>query len=321
MLVRILRDCSYPDLRRQTPAGDGVWQGVTFTLDPVKECDLLIAVNPPNVDVRVRCPAGNRWLFTQESPIEQYRWHTDSFRHFDRIFTYWDKSHADGIVHAQTSLPWFLDKDYPELAALTLADARKVKRDAVSWVTSNATHKPGHVLRMGFKAHLEREGFLFDLFGRGFTPIESKFDAIFPYKYSIAIENHSCDDYWTEKLADCFLAWTVPIYWGAPNILKYFPARSMIRIDPHDGKTALKAIRQAIDHDHFATHVAAIAEARDLVLNKYQFFPNVLGLMKAYQVRPGAPRVPTFIPANPEHYKHETQAGRFKRLVKRALQR
>ena len=30
----------------------------------------------------------------------------------------------------------------------------------------------------------------------------------------------------SEKIADCFLAWTMPIYYGCPRIAEYFPAES-----------------------------------------------------------------------------------------------
>jgi len=50
----------------------------------------------------------------------------------------------------------------------------------------------------------------------------------------VAVENSGHDHYWTEKVADCFLAGTVPIYRGAPNIRAYFPAEAMIVIDTLD---------------------------------------------------------------------------------------
>ena len=239
MLIRIEKDWPFPDLDRQSPANSGVWEGIQFTYDPVRECDLLLVLNSPNRDIRVRCPLGNRWLFSQESPTAMYRWHQDSFKYFDKVFTFWDQAGPAQLIRDQTALPWHIGKTYDELSALTLLQSLPVKRDAVSWVTSAATHKEGHKLRMSFKDFLIQQRFSFDLFGRGFSPIDDKFDGIHPYKYSIAIENYACDDYWTEKIADCFLSWTIPIYWGAKNILSYFPANSMILIDPSDSARSL----------------------------------------------------------------------------------
>ena len=317
MLVRIEKDWNYPNLYRQSPGFNGTWQGIQFTTDPVADCDLLIVLNSVKRDIWVRCPPGNKWLFTQESPIEQYRWHTESFKYFDKIFTYWDESLSPAILHDQTALPWHVNKSYEELRSITLADALRQKRYAVSWVTSNASHKPGHKLRMDFKDHLVEAGFQFDLFGRGFTPIPDKFDGIYPYKYSIAIENYSCDDYWTEKIADCFLSWTIPIYWGAKNILSFFPEKSIIHIDPLEPERSIAKIREAINGDFFNSNLDALSEARDLILEKYQFFPNSVKLINSHLNSTTTARSKVFIPMNPEHYKHAGISDQLKLRIKR----
>ena len=40
--------------------------------------------------------------------------------------------------------------------------------------------------------------------------------------FSIIVENIRAPYYFTEKLIDCLLTGCIPIYWGAPNIGKYF---------------------------------------------------------------------------------------------------
>lgn len=316
MRVRIDRDWTFPDVRQQSPGVACTWEGVEFTFEPVRECDLLVCLNPPNKEIKVKCPPGQKWLFTLESPIEQYRWHTDSFGYFDKVFTYWDDSVAGNILHHQTALPWHIGKTYDELIALKREPGVLTKYNAVSWVTSNATHKEGHRLRMGFKDYLAEQGFRFDLFGRGFQPIEDKFDGIYPYQYSLAIENYSCNDYWTEKIADCFLSWTIPIYWGATNILSYFPERSMILIDPSDPTAALKKIRAAMDSGYYHNNLDALAEARDLVLNKYQLFPHVAGLIQQYGVQVGADKRRFTIPKNKAHGETRSLASIAARIMK-----
>ena len=64
----------------------------------------------------------------------------------------------------------------------------------------------------------------------GFKSIEDKWAGLAPYKYSLAIENAVTPDYWSEKIADCFLTWTLPIYYGCLNLEDYFPKQSFIRI-------------------------------------------------------------------------------------------
>jgi len=45
---------------------------------------------------------------------------------------------------------------------------------------------------------------------------------LFYSMYSIALENSSITNYFTEKLIDCLITKTIPIYWGCPNITEYF---------------------------------------------------------------------------------------------------
>lgn len=48
------------------------------------------------------------------------------------------------------------------------------------------------------------------------------------YRFALCFENSVLKGYITEKLFDCFFAGTVPIYWGAPDILDWVPADSFI---------------------------------------------------------------------------------------------
>lgn len=72
-----------------------------------------------------------------------------------------------------------------------------------------------------------------DVYGTGYTSLTDKLDILKFCKYHFAIENSSINGYFTEKILDCFLTETYPIYWGAPDIRCFFEPESMILID-HD---------------------------------------------------------------------------------------
>lgn len=57
---------------------------------------------------------------------------------------------------------------------------------------------------------------------------DSKYELFRSYQFSVAIENSKQMNYFTEKVIDCFLTKTVPIYWGCPNIGEYFFTEGMI---------------------------------------------------------------------------------------------
>jgi hypothetical protein len=56
-------------------------------------------------------------------------------------------------------------------------------------------------------------------------------EALFYSAFHVCIENQSVRHYFTEKLIDSFLTYTIPIYWGCPNIGDYFNLDGMIIID------------------------------------------------------------------------------------------
>jgi len=51
---------------------------------------------------------------------------------------------------------------------------------------------------------------------------------------SIIVENSSEPNYFSEKLIDCLITRTIPIYWGAPNIGDFFDVRGFIRFETVD---------------------------------------------------------------------------------------
>ena len=50
------------------------------------------------------------------------------------------------------------------------------------------------------------------------------------YKFALAIENTSHPGYTTEKLIEAFAAGCIPIYWGDPDVGKYFNTKSFINV-------------------------------------------------------------------------------------------
>lgn len=65
-------------------------------------------------------------------------------------------------------------------------------------------------------------------------PIENKIDSLKDFRFQIAIENCQIADYFSEKLLDCFLTNTIPIYWGCPKIEKYFNPDGILYCEKHD---------------------------------------------------------------------------------------
>ncbi len=52
--------------------------------------------------------------------------------------------------------------------------------------------------------------------------------------FAIVIENNKSNNYFTEKLIDCIVSKTLPIYYGCPNISEFFDTNGMIIFDNAD---------------------------------------------------------------------------------------
>ena len=90
-----------------------------------------------------------------------------------------------------------------------------------------------------------------------------------------------------EKLSDAFLGWAHPLYNGCPNIAEYFPRGSLTVIDVSRPDEAVAAIDRAVAADADRAAAAEFAEARRLVLDRYNLFPRLAELVATL---PGGPR-------------------------------
>ena len=98
------------------------------------------------------------------------------------------------------------------------------KSRLLSIIASNKQETQGHLLR----EKAIRTYHPIDVFGRGRREIKDKEEALWPYYFSVCVENAKYPDYFTEKITDCFSSKTIPIYWGNPNIGKIFDSKGIL---------------------------------------------------------------------------------------------
>ena len=124
--------------------------------------------------------------------------------------------------HAPYKSDQFTQYEIPEDKAYQIFPKSKL----VSAVVSTKAFLPGHKKRLEFIEAIKDR---IDLYGRGIREIPSKLDALRDYMFNIAIENVSCDDnYFSEKIIDCFLTGTVPVYHGCIHIGEFFDERGIL---------------------------------------------------------------------------------------------
>jgi hypothetical protein len=129
------------------------------------------------------------------------------------------------------------------------------KSKLCSMITSNKTATSGHKFRHAITNYITQNNLHIDIYGGKYLYLphvntkafasehtarhitNGKINALKYYMFSITIENSKEDFMFTEKLIDCFLTGTIPIYYGCPSIGKFFNTDGIITIDSLDDLT------------------------------------------------------------------------------------
>ncbi len=261
---------------QQTPNNSGIWDGITYKLnEKTASCDYWVVHGDLDATAEVKVNAATVFILSEE--VEQRVWDKKFLAQFDHVIGTQEHVPHPDYTRCHCVCPWQVNKSYSEL----IHTSTPVKTKQLSAIISDTTLKEGHKKRFAFanqlKGHFKER---LDWYGRGNMFIENKWDALADYEYSIAIENSVHKHYWTEKIADCLLAYTIPFYFGCPNIFDYFPEGSVILLNPDSLEESISIIENAIANDHYKHNFAALEEARRRVLNEFQFFPAITHVLK-----------------------------------------
>ena len=117
----------------------------------------------------------------------------------------------------------------PRVASYVGCDVSQ-KEFAVSFLTSSKNYFPGHLLRQKIYDTLPEQGVGNLKVWKHKSPprVDDKRTTLEPYMFSICPENSRHAGYYTEKIVDCFVAKTVPLYWGCPTISDHFNAGGIL---------------------------------------------------------------------------------------------
>lgn len=159
------------------------------------------------------------WLIeSPEITRNSYEYIKNNFEKFDLIFTF-DKellSLSSKFILLPIGGCWIESEN------------RKIftKTKNLSIIASSKNITEGHKLRHEIINKISN----IDVFGYK-NPINNKITGLGEYRFSIVVENIKKDYYFTEKIIDCFITGTIPIYWGCPSIGNFFDIRGIIQFD------------------------------------------------------------------------------------------
>lgn len=266
--------------KRQSPNNEGKWGNCVFTFNPLEEnYDWLVIIDDvakvvPNRIELLKCPRKNT-IFVTTEPSSITRYGRGFAQQFHYLITNQDAKilpHPNAF-RSQTGNIWMYGEDYDTMKKMDVCHKSK----KISTICSNKQQgHTGHQQRYLFTKQLEQEIPELERFGRGFRWIDKKAEALDAYEFHVAIENQIGENIWTEKLADAFLGYTVPIYCGCPNVYDYFPKDSLIQIDINDVSGSLKTIKEIIAKEgEYERRFEAVKEARRRVLEEYNLLAMI----------------------------------------------
>ena len=151
---------------------------------------------------------------------------------FDYIVTYDDKlieMFPEKVIITPYSSTWV----WP-----VLNQSIHLKSKLCSYITSKKQHSSDQQMRIRLLDYFyDNRDINIELYGRGHNPLpenhdggeyDSKILALQSFAFTLVIENHIQKHYFSEKLMDCILVGTIPIYHGCSGIDKYFNIDGMI---------------------------------------------------------------------------------------------
>lgn len=267
-----------------TPKNDGVWQKLTMIDDPVIAKYVIILDKETEESKKINF---NKKIYLQREPIEirKYTLNDYEYKNKNKYLFFGDYKNF-----YQVSVPWilksysFLKDSYyhinPRIYKFVTICSGKIKTEAqrkrLSFIKELTKHIDIHV----YGKDLNYEDFNGKY--KGSIKGKCKYNILKKYTYAIACENSQHSNYFTEKINDCFLSLTVPIYWGCDNIDNFFPKHSFHKIDCLD-LTKMKTFCNKLnnlDKSLSENIIKNLYMSRDLVIHKYNIWASINTIIK-----------------------------------------
>ncbi len=232
---------------------------------------------------KLGCRRENTMLITGEpSSITHYgKAYLSQFGHLLTSQEPWAVKHPS-LIYRQPGLLWYYGGNDPRGTYDSLASTNVIPKTKLfsSVCSTKAMKHTLHSKRLEFTKRLMADIPELETYGYGMRDVVNKADAIDPYRFHLVIENHSSEHHWTEKLADAFLGYALPIYFGCNNLNLYFEAESFIQINIENYEEAKNCILGIIHSDEYEKRLPAIIESRNRVIHSYSTFAQISQLIQ-----------------------------------------
>jgi hypothetical protein len=194
---------------------------------------------------------------------------------FSVILTWDDKiiNNCDNAMFLPFGHTWFKSDQYQK---------NHDKKFQISHLRGNLLKTYGHSLRHEL---LDRENEIiiptnfYDIFGDRYNIEDARIgkETVFGNSmFGVAIENTSHNGYFTEKILDCFLLKTIPVYWGCSSITNFFRQDGIITFNNIDD---LIVKVNKLDESYYNKRKDIIEENYNLALQFVDYEQNIVNII------------------------------------------
>lgn len=114
-------------------------------------------------------------------------------------------------------------------------------------------------------------------------PLSSKFILFETYQFSITIENSREKNFFSEKIIDCLITRTIPIYYGCENIHEYFDTTGWIILaDEQNFLEDLYTQLHKLNDQYYMNHLHIIEKNYQTAIKYSNAETNMLSLLKEH---------------------------------------
>ncbi|MDO6391149.1 glycosyltransferase family 10 [Pontibacter sp. BT731] len=92
------------------------------------------------------------------------------------------------------------------------------------------------------------------------TRVDSKHAVLAQYKFNLCFENCVYPGYVTEKIFDCLLSGTIPVYFGAPDIANFVPKDCYLDFRDYDNFKDLQHALESMTEEEATKHLCAASD-------------------------------------------------------------
>lgn len=282
---------------RQTDNAAGRHGGMSVRFGALAaKSDWLVVFGDLAAAIETDLPKERRILFAHTPPIGR-KHRTGFINQFGVLASPQPvRGFAGRWVASQPASPWRIGvrisndgaSSRADLSALRAMAVPEPKANRVSLISSPMPDRKRERARQALLAQL-RLHFAdeVDIFGEGFMPLQDTASAILPYRYHLVLEDSVLDHCWTERLADTYLGFSLPLFSGCSNVVDYFPKKALVPLPPLEDRPAiLRLIKNVLAKDPWPERLESIRVARAGVLDRH----NLFSLIERWTVPPRSDR-------------------------------